>query len=269
MQEALDRRCDRANRDHAAAGRPRDDQSRRRGNGTGLGALARNALAQRARSRSARYDYIFIDCPPSLGLLTVNALTAADDCIIPVQAEYYALEGLSQLTQVIWRVRDALNPTLHVSGVLVTMYDGRTRLAMEVIAELERHFPEQMFKTQIPRNIRISEAPSYGKPVDSVRREEPRLASLYGGRARNARTDRRPRVSAAQTRSRARPRRAAGRHARARLGGPGPAARDSGRRDHAQPVPAAQDLRRSRPGRTQDLDRRVRRAGADHRPPAR
>ena len=121
----------------------------------------RNALA----SVSPRYDYIFIDCPPSLGLLTVNALTAADDCIIPVQAEFYALEGLAQLTQVIWRVRDALNPTLHVSGVLVTMYDGRTRLAMEVIAELERHFPEQIFKTQIPRNIRISEAPSYGKPV--------------------------------------------------------------------------------------------------------
>jgi chromosome partitioning protein len=121
----------------------------------------RNALA----GVSAHYDYIFIDCPPSLGLLTVNALTAADDCIIPVQAEFYALEGLAQLTQVIWRVRDALNPTLHVSGVLVTMYDGRTRLAMEVIAELERHFPEQIFKTQIPRNIRISEAPSYGKPV--------------------------------------------------------------------------------------------------------
>jgi chromosome partitioning protein len=121
----------------------------------------RNALA----GVSERYDYIFIDCPPSLGLLTVNALTAADDCIIPVQAEFYALEGLAQLTQVIWRVRDALNPTLHVSGVLVTMYDGRTRLAMEVIAELERHFPEQIFKTQIPRNIRISEAPSYGKPV--------------------------------------------------------------------------------------------------------
>ena len=82
-----------------------------------------------------------------------------------MQAEYYALEGLAQLTQVIWRVRDALNPTLHISGVLVTMFDGRTRLAMEVIAELERHFPEQIFKTQIPRNIRISEAPSYGKPV--------------------------------------------------------------------------------------------------------
>jgi chromosome partitioning protein len=129
------------------------------------------ALSRETRLRHALanvtplYDYIFIDCPPSLGLLTVNALTAADDCIIPVQAEFYALEGLAQLTKVIWRVRDALNPTLYVSGVLVTMFDGRTRLAMEVIAELERHFPEQIFKTQIPRNIRISEAPSYGRPV--------------------------------------------------------------------------------------------------------
>jgi chromosome partitioning protein len=129
------------------------------------------ALSRETRLRQAlvpiapRYDYVFVDCPPSLGLLTVNALTAADDCIIPVQAEYYALEGLAQLTTVIWRVRDALNPTLHVSGVLVTMFDGRTRLAIEVIAELERHFPDQIFKTQIPRNVRISEAPSFGRPV--------------------------------------------------------------------------------------------------------
>ncbi|HTX59038.1 MAG TPA: AAA family ATPase [Verrucomicrobiae bacterium] len=129
------------------------------------------ALSRETRLRHAlapiaeRYDYILIDCPPSLGLLTINALTAADDCIIPVQAEYYALEGLAQLTSVIWRVRDALNPTLHVSGVLVTMFDGRTRLALEVIAELEKHFPQQIFKTQIPRNVRISEAPSFGKPV--------------------------------------------------------------------------------------------------------
>jgi chromosome partitioning protein len=130
-----------------------------------------SALSRETRLRQAlvpiapRYDFVLIDCPPSLGLLTINALTAADDCIIPVQAEYYALEGLTQLTTVIWRVRDALNPTLHVSGVLVTMYDGRTRLALEVIAELDRFFPEQMFRTQIPRNVRISEAPSYGKPV--------------------------------------------------------------------------------------------------------
>jgi chromosome partitioning protein len=129
------------------------------------------ALSRETRLRQAlapvagAYDFILIDSPPSLGLLTINALTAAGDCIIPVQAEFYALEGLAQLTNVIWRVRDALNPTLHVSGVLVTMFDGRTRLAIEVIRELERYFPEQIFKTQIPRNVRLSEAPSYGKPV--------------------------------------------------------------------------------------------------------
>jgi chromosome partitioning protein len=129
------------------------------------------ALSRETRLRHAlapvapAYDFVLIDSPPSLGLLTINALTAADDCIIPVQAEFYALEGLAQLTGVIWRVRDALNPTLHVGGVLVTMFDGRTRLALEVIRELEKYFPQQVFKTQIPRNIRLSEAPSYGKPA--------------------------------------------------------------------------------------------------------
>jgi chromosome partitioning protein len=130
-----------------------------------------SALSRETRLRQAlapvasRYDFVLIDCPPSLGLLTINALTAAEEIIIPVQAEYYALEGLSQLSAVVHRVREALNPTLHVSGVLVTMFDGRTRLAMEVLDELERYFPKQMFKTQIPRNIRLSEAPSFGKPV--------------------------------------------------------------------------------------------------------
>jgi len=130
-----------------------------------------SALSRETRLRQAllpiatRYDFVLIDCPPSLGLLTINALTAAEEIIIPVQAEYYALEGLSQLTAVVRRVREALNPTLHVSGVLVTMFDGRTRLALEVLDELEKFFPEQMFKTQIPRNIRLSEAPSFGKPV--------------------------------------------------------------------------------------------------------
>jgi len=129
------------------------------------------ALSRETRLRQAlapvaqRYDFVLIDSPPSLGLLTINALTAADDCLIPVQAEFYALEGLAQLTGVIWRVRDALNPALHVSGVLVTMFDGRTRLALEVIRELEKYFPEQIFKTQIPRNVRLSEAPSFGKPA--------------------------------------------------------------------------------------------------------
>lgn len=129
------------------------------------------ALSRETRLRQAlapiasNYDFVLIDSPPSLGLLTINALTAADECLIPVQAEFYALEGLAQLTSVIWRVRDALNPSLHVSGVLVTMFDGRTRLAVEVIRELEKFFPQQIFKTQIPRNVRLSEAPSYGKPV--------------------------------------------------------------------------------------------------------
>ncbi len=129
------------------------------------------ALSRETRLRQAlaavgdRYDFVLLDTPPSLGLLTINALTAADDCLIPVQAEFYALEGLAQLTGVIWRVRDALNPALHVSGVLVTMFDGRTRLAMEVIRELEKYFPQQIFKTQIPRNVRLSEAPSYGRPA--------------------------------------------------------------------------------------------------------
>ena len=131
-----------------------------------VSALSRETrLRQALAPIAAQYDYVLIDCPPSLGLLTVNALTAAEEIVIPVQAEYYALEGLTQLTKVVHRVREALNPTLHVSGVLVTMYDGRTRLAVEVLDELERYFPEQMFKTQIPRNIRLSEAPSFGKPV--------------------------------------------------------------------------------------------------------
>lgn len=131
-----------------------------------VAALSRETRLRQALAPVANaYDFVLIDSPPSLGLLTINALTAADDCLIPVQAEFYALEGLAQLTSVIWRVRDALNPTLHVSGVLVTMFDGRTRLALEVIRELEKYFPEQIFKTQIPRNVRISEAPSYGKPV--------------------------------------------------------------------------------------------------------
>jgi chromosome partitioning protein len=112
-----------------------------------------------------RYDYVLIDCPPSLGLLTLNALTAASEVVIPVQAEYYALEGLSQLTNVVSRIREALNPSLHISGVLVTMYDGRTRLATEVLDEVNAHFPRQVFRTQIPRNIRLSEAPSFGRPA--------------------------------------------------------------------------------------------------------
>ena len=111
------------------------------------------------------YDEILIDCPPSLGLLTINALTAANEVIIPVQAEYYALEGLSQLVAIVRRIKEGLNPELIIRGVLITMFDGRTKLATEVLDEVHRHFPERVFRTQIPRNIRLSEAPSYGKPA--------------------------------------------------------------------------------------------------------
>jgi chromosome partitioning protein len=111
------------------------------------------------------YDDVLIDCPPSLGLLTINALTAATEVIIPVQAEYYALEGLSQLISIVRRIKEGLNPELLIRGVLITMFDGRTKLATEVLEEVHRHFPDRVFNTQIPRNIRLSEAPSYGKPA--------------------------------------------------------------------------------------------------------
>ncbi len=111
------------------------------------------------------YDYIVVDCPPSLGLLTINALTAADSLIVPLQAEYLALEGLGQLTRVIELVRTQLNPRLRILGVLVTMFDGRTNLAMQVVKEVERFFPGVAFKTKIPRSVRLSEAPSHGAPI--------------------------------------------------------------------------------------------------------
>ena len=131
-----------------------------------VSALARETCLRRALANLAsNYDYVLIDCPPSLGLLTVNALVAADQVIIPIQAEFYALEGLSQLTTIIRRIKEALNPGLEILGVLVTMYDGRTRLAVEVLDEVSRFFPDHVFKTQIPRNVRLSEAPSFGKPV--------------------------------------------------------------------------------------------------------
>ena len=111
------------------------------------------------------YDYIFIDCPPSLSLLTINALTAATDLLIPVQAEFYALEGLSQLNLIIERVRASLNADLQVAGAVVTMFDSRIRLAVDVVKELEAVFPAHVFASRVPRNVRLSEAPSYGKPV--------------------------------------------------------------------------------------------------------
>lgn len=111
------------------------------------------------------YDYILIDCPPSLGILTVNGLVAAHSLVIPVQAEFYALEGLGQLVQTVQRVRKSLNPSLDLMGVLVTMHNGRTSLSTQVHNEIKRHFPDKVFNTVIPRNVRLAEAPSFGKPI--------------------------------------------------------------------------------------------------------
>ena len=113
----------------------------------------------------ADYDYIFIDCPPSLGLLTINSLTAAHSVLIPLQCEYYAMEGLSQLLKTIHLIKQALNPRLKIEGILLTMFDGRNNLSHQVSLELRNHFKDKVFETVIPRNIRLSEAPSHGKPV--------------------------------------------------------------------------------------------------------
>ena len=113
----------------------------------------------------ADYDYILIDCPPSLGLLTVNALTAADSVLIPLQCEYYALEGLTQLLATLDLIRDHLNPELDIKGVVLTMFDARTKLSADVANEVRRHLGDHVFKTVIPRNVRLSEAPSHGQPI--------------------------------------------------------------------------------------------------------
>jgi chromosome partitioning protein len=114
---------------------------------------------------SSDYTYVFIDCPPSLGLLTINSLVAADQVLIPVQTEYYALEGLAQLMSTIAAVRERLNPNLKIAGLALTMVDNRTMLARDVEDEIRRHFPELTFKTVVPRNVRLAEAPSHGIPV--------------------------------------------------------------------------------------------------------
>lgn len=113
----------------------------------------------------SEYDYVIIDCPPSLGLLTLNALTASDSIIIPVQCEYYALEGLSQLLSTIRLVQRHLNEALYIDGVLLTMFDARTNLGIQVIEEVKKYFQDKVYKTIIPRNVRLSEAPSHGKPI--------------------------------------------------------------------------------------------------------
>ena len=111
------------------------------------------------------FDYILIDCPPSLGLLTINALTAADSAIIPIQSEYYALEGLSQLMNTISLVRQHINKSLKVEGVVLTMYDGRSLISKQIAAEIKKYFSKKLYEIVIPRNIRLSEAPSHGKPI--------------------------------------------------------------------------------------------------------
>ena len=112
-----------------------------------------------------KYDYIFIDCPPSLGMITVNALAAADAVIIPMQCEYYALEGLSQLMLTIRKIKQLYNPELEICGILITMFNGRLILTMQVISELKKYYSDKLFKTPISRNVRLSEAPSFGTPV--------------------------------------------------------------------------------------------------------
>lgn len=112
-----------------------------------------------------RYDYVFIDCPPSLGLLTINGLVAADSVLMPIQCEYYALEGLGQLLSTIRLVQGALNPRLEIEGVLMTMFDARTNLSIQVVDEVKKYFGDQVYRSIVPRNVRLSEAPSHGKPV--------------------------------------------------------------------------------------------------------
>ncbi|MBD8960245.1 MAG: ParA family protein [Clostridiales bacterium] len=111
------------------------------------------------------YDYIFIDCPPSLGMITVNALAAADAVIIPMQCEYYALEGLSQLMITIRKIKQLYNPDLEICGILITMFNGRLILTMQVVSELKKYYADKLFKTPVSRNVKLSEAPSFGKPV--------------------------------------------------------------------------------------------------------
>ena len=131
----------------------------------------RQFLLKRALDQVADgYDFIFIDCPPSLELLTLNALCAADTLLVPLQGEYYALEGLSDLMGTVRIVRRGLNPKLEIEGVLLTMFDGRTNLAIQVAQEIKRFFPGKVYSTVIPRNIRLSEAPSHGKPINAYDR---------------------------------------------------------------------------------------------------
>lgn len=124
-----------------------------------------HVLKKALRELRAEYDCVFIDCPPSLGLITLNALTAADNVLIPIQCEYFALEGLSQLLNTVKAVRRSLNPGLEVNGVVLTMYSGRTNLCLQVVGEVKKVFKNKVYETVIPRTVRLAEAPSFGQPV--------------------------------------------------------------------------------------------------------
>ncbi len=131
-----------------------------------VSAMSRETKLKQAISQvKYKYDYVIIDCPPSLGLLTINSLTAADSVLVPIQCEFYALEGLSQLMNTIKLVQKNLNPILDIEGILLTMFDSRTNLSLQVAEEVKNHFMEKIYRTIIPRNVRLSEAPSHGKPI--------------------------------------------------------------------------------------------------------
>lgn len=126
---------------------------------------AEGHLARALERVRGKYDYIIMDCPPSLGMLTINAMMASENVIIPLQCEYYALEGLTQLTTTIGRLKKRFHPSLTLTGILITMYQGRLALTQQVLAELEKHYGDRIFETKISRNVRLSEAPSFGRPV--------------------------------------------------------------------------------------------------------
>lgn len=147
-----------------------------------LANLPRREYRMRAALEAVRgnFDYLVIDCPPSLGLLTINALTAAQSVLIPIQCEYYALEGVTALMNTVQRVKRGLNPALEIEGVLLTMLDGRTNLGLQVVAEVKKHFKNKVFSTTVPRNVRLGEAPSHGLPIH---RYDPRSTGAEAYRA--------------------------------------------------------------------------------------
>ena len=143
----------------------------------------KQALSDCLEAAKKPYDFVLIDCPPSLGLLTINALVASDQVLIPVQCEFYALEGLAQLMQTVEMVRDNMNSSLRLLGLLLTMFDGRTNLSLQVAEEVKKYFSGQVFRTIIPRNVRLGEAPSHGEPI-TVYDPHSRGAEVYRKLAR-------------------------------------------------------------------------------------